>query len=173
MTKTSIIRIGLATALACAASGSFAKQAPGQKFIVEAAQGNLAEIEMGQMAQQNGGSDAVRTMGRQLVQDHTEANQRLMAVASSAGVTPPTAPNKTQKATVQKLSKLSGDAFDRQFAMEAVKDHKKDIRDYQKEAKKSNDPASGYANDTLPTLQKHLDMAQALMPGTSKGRATH
>lgn len=162
MTKTTILSAGLAAALTLSATAAFAKQQPGQKFINEAAQGNLAEIQMGQLAQEKGSSDGVRQMGAMLIQDHTDANQKLMTVATSAGVTPPTEPNKMQKASMQKLSKLSGPTFDRQFAMEAVKDHKKDISDYSKEAKKANDPASGYASAQLPVLQKHLDMAQSM-----------
>jgi putative membrane protein len=57
---------------------------------------------------------------------------------------------------------LSGEAFDRAFAKNMVDDHKKDIRTYEKEAKKSNDPAAGYANEALPTLKKHLEAAQSL-----------
>jgi putative membrane protein len=64
------------------------------------------------------------------------------------------------------MSKLSGPAFDRQFKTHMVADHKKDIREYQQAAKK-NDPAAGYASQTLPTLQQHLETAQSL--GKAKG----
>jgi putative membrane protein len=46
-----------------------------------------------------------------------------------------------------------------------VKDHKKEIASYEKASKKQNDPAAGYASDTLPTLQKHLQTAQSLARG--------
>jgi putative membrane protein len=78
------------------------------------------------------------------------------------GVTPPSEPGKKQKQTYQKLSKLSGDAFDREFIKEMVADHKKDVAEFQKEAKRRNDPAADYANQTLPVLQNHLQMAQSL-----------
>ena len=68
-----------------------------------------------------------------------------------------------------KLSKLTGDAFDRQFATEMVADHKKDIQKYQRAAKEKNDPVADYANQTLPTLQKHLETAQGLV--ANKGAA--
>jgi putative membrane protein len=140
---------------------AFAKQAPGQPFLTKAIQGNLAEIEMGRLAQEKGQSDAVRSFGQQLVQDHGQANERATTAATAAGVTPPTEPSAKQRADAAKLAKLSGPAFDRQFASHMVMDHKKDVREYQAEAKK-NDPASGYATETLPTLQKHLETAQSL-----------
>jgi putative membrane protein len=66
------------------------------------------------------------------------------------------------------MSKLSGNAFDRQFVQHMVADHKKDISDYQKEAKRSDGQVSDYAKTTLPTLQKHLETAQSLAKGESR-----
>ena len=78
------------------------------------------------------------------------------------GVTPPSEPNKKQKALSQSLSKLSGEAFDRKFVAEMIKDHKKEIAEYSKVARKQDNPAGAYAAQTLPTLQKHLETAQSL-----------
>ena len=64
------------------------------------------------------------------------------------------------------MSKLSGDRFDREFAKHMVTDHKKDIKDYEKEAKK-NDAAGAYAKEALPTLKKHLETAQSLSGGAT------
>src|SRR3954453_20871069 len=162
--------IGLATALAGSTFGALAKEQPGQAFITKAIQGNLAEAALGQLAQQKSASDGVRSFGQQLVTDHTAANQRATAVASQMGVTPPTEPNKQQKAVYDRMSKLSGDAFYRQFVKHMVDDHKKDVAEYQKEAKQRNDPAAGYASETLPTLQQHLQTAQSLAKDSAKRR---
>jgi putative membrane protein len=61
-----------------------------------------------------------------------------------------------------KMSKMSDNAFDREFAKDMVADHKKDISEFEKKAKKKNDPAATFANDALPTLRKHLQTAQGL-----------
>jgi putative membrane protein len=71
-------------------------------------------------------------------------------------VTAPEEPSKKQKADYDKLSKLPGDAFDKQFAKHMV------ISEYTADSKKK-DPTASYASDTLPTLQKHLEMAQSLV----------
>jgi putative membrane protein len=162
--------IGLATALAGSTIGALAKEQPGQAFITKAIQGNLAEAALGQLAQQKSASDGVRSFGQQLVTDHTAANQRATAVASQMGVTPPTEPSKAQKAMYDRMAKLSGAAFDRQFVRHMVDDHRKDVAEYQKAAKKPNDPAAAYASETLPTLQQHMQTAQALAKSGPKSR---
>jgi putative membrane protein len=161
MSRTLILSLTIAAALT-GAPYALAKDQPNQTFIKKAIEGNLAEVAVGQLAQQKGGSNGVKDFGRQLEADHSAANQKAMNVASSLSVTPPTEPSKQQKETYQKLSKLSGAAFDRAFVKEAVTDHKKDIAEYEKEAKRQNDPAAAYANETLPDLHKHLQTAQSL-----------
>lgn len=165
-----ILTASLVAALTGSVSATSAKEQPGQQFITKAIEGNLAEVQLGQLAQQKGASDGVRSFGQQLATDHTAANQRATAVAGQMGVTPPSEPNKQQKAVYDRMSKLSGDAFDRQFVKHMVDDHKKDIAEYQKEAKRRNDPAAGYASETLPTLQQHLQTAQSLAKDSAKRR---
>ena len=124
---------------------------------------------MGQLAEKNGKSDGVHSFGQMLQKDHSGANQKATAAANQMGVSPPSAPNSKQKAMYEKMSKLSGDKFDREFAKHMVADHKKDIKEYEKEAKK-NDASGSYAKETLPTLQKHLETAQSLSGATSARR---
>ncbi|MBB4038886.1 putative membrane protein [Microvirga flocculans] len=161
MLKTTIASLAVAMALSCP-SYALAQGRPSQDFIKKAIEGNLAEVAVGQLAQQKGNSEGVKNFGRQLETDHSAANQKAMSVATSMGVTPPTGPNKHQREVYQKLSKLSGAAFDRAFIKEAMTDHKKDVAEYEKEAKRQNDPVAGYAGETLPALQNHLKMAESL-----------
>jgi putative membrane protein len=159
---------GLAALLAFA-SASFAQDTASQKFLKEAIEGNLAEVQMGQLAQKNGSNDGVRSFGQVLEKDHSEANQQATAAASSLGVTPPTAPNSKQKAAYERMSKLSGANFDREFVKHMVEDHKKDIKDYDK-ASKQGDAAGTYAKEALPTLRTHLDTAQSLSAASTTRR---
>ncbi|MGO4570749.1 DUF4142 domain-containing protein [Microvirga sp. 2TAF3] len=161
MSKTMIVSLAVAAALSVS-SYALAKDSPNQAFLKKAIEGNLAEVSVGQLAQQKGNTDGVKNFGRMLETDHSAANQKAMSVASSMGVTPPTEPSKEQKETYQKLSKLSGAAFDREFIKDMVADHKKDVAEYEREAKRQNDPVAGYASETLPALQKHLQTAESL-----------
>src|SRR3954464_1426567 len=159
-----ITKLGVTLGLAIVfAAPCFAQDAASQKFLKEAIEGNFAEVEMGQLAKKQASSDGVRSFGDMLEKDHSAANQKATAAATSLGMTPPTSPNKKQKADYEKMSKLSGAQFDKMFATHMIADHKKDIKDYEKAKKK--DAAGSYATETLPTLHKHLETAQSLSAG--------
>jgi len=140
-----------------------------QKFIADAIQGNLAEISVGQLAQKNGNSDEVRNFGQTLVQDHSANNDKAKSLAQSESVKVPNEPKPEATRVYRKLSKLKGMAFDRAFAKEMVKDHKKDIKEFEKQSK-GNDDVAKFAQETLPTLNKHLQTAESLMQGKSANR---
>jgi putative membrane protein len=161
--RSKLIVCTTAAFLAGVGAASAADEA-GQKFITEAIQGNLAEVQMGKLAQDRGQSDAVRSFGQTLVADYSAANEKARATAQQLGVTPPTQPTATQTVSYDKLAKMSGEAFDREFAKMMVMDHRKDVTEFQKESKGS-DPAAQYAKDALPTLEKHLKMAEELEKG--------
>lgn len=132
-----------------------------QRFLAEAIQADLAEVQIGKLAQQKGDNAGVKQFGQMLEQDHGQHLQQAQQVASQIGVTPPTEPSAEQKAIYDKLSKLSGASFDRQFAIAMVKDHKEDVAKFQKMAKEKS-PVGELAGKTVPTLQKHLQWAEAL-----------
>jgi putative membrane protein len=154
-----------ATLILCGSAASASAKSD-KAFLKDAIQGNLGEVSLGQLAQKNGNSEGVRSFGQMLVQDHSASNQKATALAKKEGVTPPTEPKPEAKAEQDKLSKLSGDAFDKEFVNYMVKDHQKDIEEFEKQAKGSDEVAS-FAKDTLPTLQKHLQTAQSLGGGKS------
>jgi putative membrane protein len=158
----------IAAALLMAAGAAAAQDKASQKFLTEAIEGNYAEVQMGQLAQKNGQSDGVKSFGQMLVQDHGSANDKAIKVAKDSGVTAPTGPSAKQKSEYEKMAKMSGAAFDKAFAEHMVADHKKDISEYQKEAKKT-DAAGKYASDSLPVLQKHLQTAQSLQTKSTSG----
>jgi len=161
---------GVALAAALLANGSaWAQDKGSQTFLKEAIEGNLAEVQMGQLAQKNGMSRAVKDFGQMLVKDHSDANSKATSAANALKVTPPTAPNSKQKADYDKMSKMTGAQFDKEFAQHMVKDHQDDIKAYEKEASK-NDDAGKYAKDALPTLRKHLQAAQSLGSSTTGQR---
>jgi putative membrane protein len=139
-----------------------------QTFIRKAVQGNLAEVQLGQLAKQKASTDSVRSLGDMLVADHSANNQKAIPLAQSLQVTPPAAPNAEQKKTYDHLSGLSGDKFDREFVEHMVKDHKKEISEFRKETKSKNAQVAAYAGETLPDLQKHLQAAQAAEKSVKK-----
>lgn len=171
MTRNLMLAASFAAAIALSGSVAHAQSADkdSQKFIKAAIEGNLAEIDVGKLAQEKGQSDAVKSYSSMLVTDHTASNEKATQVASQLGVTPPTGSSIGEKATYLKLKLLSGVSFDRAFAKAMVEDHHDDIKEFQKESAKS-DVAGAFAKETLPTLQKHLQAAQQLTQQTAGSR---
>lgn len=138
-----------------------AKGGSDAKFVMEAAQGGMAEVEMGKLAADKASSPDVKQFGQRMVDDHTKANDQLKTVASTVGVTLPPDVGAKNRALIDQLSKLSGAAFDKAYMQHMVKDHKKDVAEFQKEANSGkNADVKSFASSTLPTLQEHLRMAQ-------------
>ena len=133
------------------------------KFAMEAAMGGMMEVELGRLAAQKGTSDEVRQFGQRMVDDHSKANEELMRIGSSKGMTAPAMLDAKHKAEMQKLSALSGEKFDKEYVKMMVKDHKQDVGEFQKEADRGADPdIKAFAASTLPTLREHLQMIQRI-----------
>jgi putative membrane protein len=133
------------------------------KFVRDATESSLAEIELGQLAQQKASSADVKAFGQRMVADHTQANSQLAPIASQKGVNLPTQPSAMHRAAANKLSKLSGADFDRAFMDQMVMDHQKVVAEFQRVAKGAKDPdVKSFASANLPEMQEHLQMAQQL-----------
>jgi putative membrane protein len=139
-------------------------------FAKDAAQGGMAEVKLGQLAQDRGSSDVVRNFGKRMVEDHSQANDRLKEIASRENVSLPGDVTKQDKELYNKLSQLSGEEFDRAYARDMVKDHQEDIAEFKQEAANGQNGAiKNFASETLPTLEDHLKMARQMVKavGTS------
>jgi len=153
--------------LILSATAALAQSSATKKFLSQAIEGNYAEVQMGELAQKNGQSEGVKSFGKMLIDDHGQANRKAIDTAKSMNVAAPSGPNAKQKADYDKMARMTGSSFDKSFAQHMVKDHKKDIAEYKKESR-SKDAAGEYAQETLPTLEKHLDEAQKLQRQGSK-----
>ena len=158
-----------ALSLILVAAPAVAQDKASQTFLTKAIEGNFAEVEMGKLAQKNGSSDAVKAFGKMLETDHGDANKKAIQAAQTLSVTPPTGPNKEQKADYDKMAKTNGAAFDKMFADHMVTDHKKDIAEYERAAK-AKDAAGQYAGHALPTLKKHLETAETIQKQKTTSR---
>jgi len=138
---------------------------PDQDFLMDAAIGGMMEVELGRRAVQQGASDVVKQFGQRMVDDHSKTNTELMSLASSKGVTLPTEIDEKHRREMAKIANLTGADFDRAYAKMMLSDHKKDVSAFEKQSMKGTDPdIKAFATKILPTLQEHLQMAQALNP---------
>ena len=140
------------------------------KFVKEAAVGGMEEVQLGQLAAQKASDPEVKNFGQHMVDDHSKANTQLMQLASQKGLTPPTTLPADKQKDMDRLNSLSGAAFDKAYMSMMVKDHKKDVSEFQKESKSGKDSdLKSFASTTLPTLQNHLKMAQDINSRINKG----
>jgi len=131
-----------------------------KKFVTDAAQGGMAEVKLGQLAADKASDPDVKSFGQKMVEDHGKANDQLKMLATQKNLAMPSDLGKHQK-TYDKLSKLQGADFDKAYVKEMVDDHKKDVKEFQKEAERGQDhDVKKWAAETLPTLQMHLTMIQ-------------
>ena len=134
-----------------------------KEFATKAAQGNMAEVSLGQMAAQKGTSPDVKSFGNRMVNDHGKALDELKQWATNKGFTLPTDVSADQKATADKLSKYSGNQFDKAYADTMADDHEKDAKEFDKASKDAKDPdLKAWAAKTLPVIQDHLKMAKEM-----------
>ena len=96
----------------------------------------------------------------------TARDTKTGALSAEKNVTLPKGLDSKDQALYERLSKLSGQQFDKTYMSEMVKDHKADIAEFQK-ATHSNDPqVKDFASKTLPTLEDHLREAQQIASAT-------
>jgi putative membrane protein len=139
-------------------------------FAKKAAAGGIAEVKMGQLAQQKGTAESVKKFGARMVEDHSKAGDELKQAVSQSNITLPTDMSAKDKATYDMLSKLSGAAFDRAYARNMVRDHEEDIAEFNQEANGGHNPAvKDFATQTLPTLQDHLKEAKEMRQNVAPG----
>lgn len=139
------------------------------EFVLDAAQGGMAEVELGRLAAERAKNDEVKKFAQRMVDDHTKAGDQLKSIAATRGIKLPTEMEAKDKALMTRLQKLNGAAFDRAYMQAMVSDHVKDVNEFKKEANAGRDPqVKSFASSTLPTLEEHLQHArQARQAATS------
>ena len=142
-----------------------------KKFVRDAAQGGMAEVELGKLATEKASSDEVKKFGQRMVDDHTKAADQLKEIASSKGIQVPTKLSAKDQMTKDRLSKLSGEQFDKAYMNDMVKDHTQDVAEFKHESTSGTDPdIKNFASTTLPTLQDHLKQAKELAPSSRSAK---
>jgi putative membrane protein len=139
-------------------------------FMVNAASGAMLEVQLGQLAQTQSRNERVKQFGTMMIKDHKEGGEKLKAMASSQKITLPDSVSNRQQKEIERLQKMKGVAFDEAYINRMVDDHKKDIREFEEQAKNgTNEAVKAFARGQLLMLYKHLDSAvsiQKVVPKT-------
>jgi putative membrane protein len=143
---------------------------PAEKtFVTKAAKGNFAEVELGKLASQKSHNTDVKAFADQMVTDHGKANDNLKPIADANGVQWPTKLTGDAKTMYDKLSTLSGAAFDKTYIHAMVEGHEKDAQAYETESGKVKDAQlKSYVDQTLPVVQQHLSHIQSIQQSNGK-----
>lgn len=176
--RNAVTGMAVAALLFCA-PGAFAKNkqkhqsasriAVDSTFLTKAAQGNLAEIRMADLAMNKTSNPHVKDLAQRLEADHSAANNQLKQIAAKQNLTLPNKLDPKDQAEYDRLSKLSGPEFDKAYTHYQTKDHRETIAEFRHEADHGTDPElKAYANDTLPKLEQHLHLAEAAEHASGK-----
>ena len=145
------------------ATATISTDAESSSFLVKAADGGMAEVQLGQLALDRGMSDRVKSFGSMMVHDHSAVNDQVKTLASQRNVTLPASLGDKNQSLYNDLSKKTGKDFDKAYIDAMVKDHKEDIDEFKEASKdvKDNDVKT-LIDNTLPKLNMHLDSAQVI-----------
>lgn len=158
--------MGLAQA---AHKGATMKPMSDQDFVDFAAQTDMTEAHLGQLAQDQAAAQGIKDYGQTLTTDHTSDYNQITAVATKANLTVPKGLDAKHDKMIAPFEKLKGAAFDRKFLHEMVAGHTAAIAVYKRESNDAqNADLKAYATQTLPTLEKHLHDAETLEKNPGK-----
>lgn len=130
-----------------------------KRFAMMAAQTDIAELQVSNMALQKSNSDDVKKLAQRLIDDHTKTTDSMKEIASKKGLTLPTEPDAKHKALATKLESESGTQFDKDYLAANSMDHHKVVAAFQKEANSGQDPdIKAFASKYLPDIQEHTKM---------------
>jgi len=132
-------------------------------FLVKAANGGMAEVKLGEIAQQKATNPKVKDFGSMMVHDHSSDNDKVKTLAAQRNVTLPTAVSDESQKDIDDCSRKSGRDFDKAYINAMVKKHQATIDMFEKAANTINDAdVKTFINNTLPKVKEHLDSAKAI-----------
>lgn len=176
---SSLVRGSVLLLFGCAASAALAQQPQPQpkpqeppkqdnqqvskQFFEQAARSNMLEVRLGELASKQAAGEDVKKFGQMMVTDHTRANEQLRQIAQKLNVTVPKDMGDTQQKQIDRLSKLSGAEFDREYMTLMVDQHTSDLQLFQQQAKEArNEEVKNFAQDMAQKIEQHLQRAREI-----------
>jgi putative membrane protein len=154
------MRVTLVAFVSLIASVAFAQLSNvDQSFVGQAAQANLATVKLGELGVRKGSTSQVRSLAQNMIDDHQKLGEKLQSLSTRENFSLPAEPSAEQRATYERLSALSGVAFDRAFIDELKKGHEQTISLFQNESENGGDAQlKSFAQSSLPALRHHQMM---------------
>lgn len=153
--------LALFASIVASAAAFAADSSPDRDFALQAARAGAGEVALGRLAVAQARSQATKTFGQRMIDDHTRAGEELKAAARADGVDLPA--EASPSPADARLANLHGAEFDDAYVDVMVEDHEKAVELFRREARAGGQPnLKAFAGKTLPTLEEHLRMARAL-----------
>lgn len=148
-------------------------------FVEKAAIAGMTEVQLGKMAAEKGSMNEVKQFGQRMVTDHSKAGDELKQIASRHNIQVPAELDEDHRELVDRLSKLQGTEFDREY-MDAMVSSHEDVVDLLEgranEQADADEPVAAdvnqWASKTLPTTKDHLEQAKRIKDQLGR-RTTH
>ena len=175
--KRNLITVALSVLVATSLLGAGSAIAQGlsaeeQQFIKKAAAGGLAEVKLSELAENRASDPKVKDFAKQMVTDHTQANNELKPIAESNKIPVPTKLTGEHEATYNHLEKLSGAKFDAAYIKVMVSDHDKTVSAFEEASSKVQDPTlKTFIEKTLPVLRQHQQHIHEIQSAASPVKA--
>jgi len=161
----------LALAVGLAAAREDKETLTDEGFVMKASAAGLAEVNAGLAASKRASSAEVKEFAERMVKDHGKANKELLALADKKRIRVARTMDAKHSAAIDKMIKLSGGDFDREYMEGQVKDHEKAVELFEKQSKSGKDAElKEWAEKTLPTLKEHLKIAKDVKDKVGRGK---
>lgn len=139
-----------------------ATQAETKDFYNKLTQSNLTEVRLGELALFKSDNEEIRELGRILIEDHLRLQEDMREQIGEGITLPSQVTGRTQK-ELNRLAKLSGERFDREFLDFMIQEHEKDISFLEQNARDlRSEEAVNFADRTIPILESHLERAEEI-----------
>ncbi|MBD9629547.1 DUF4142 domain-containing protein [Pseudomonas sp. PDM20] len=165
MNMTGHLRNGLLCALFLVAAPVMAEQksAQDQHFVSEASAAGMAEIDAAKLALKKSQSADVKTFAQHIIDDHEKANATLKSLAAKHQLQLADSASLTSQAKAKVLD-VREESFDAAYANNQVSAHEEAVKVFTDAANHAADAdIKNFAQQTLPVLQQHLEMARDLV----------
>lgn len=126
------------------------------KFMTEAADARMMDIEEGKLAMQKGTNDLVKNYAQQLIEDNTKLLKELRSLAGQKNITLPTTLSNDKADGLNDLRDQEGKEFDEKFIRMIQRDHKRDLDEFEEAADFNDRDIQQFAQRNISLFEKHL-----------------
>lgn len=135
-----------------------------KRFLTSAAHANAAELDASRLLLERSDDVDLKNFAQLLVREHGESQRQLKQLAATKRVNLPQGASPEDEKALDELRARSGEALNREYLQRfGVQSHRQSLALFERAANQARDPdVKRFAESMLPTLRRHLEMAERL-----------